>query len=127
MAAETSFDLGEKVNKFRLGEFPPICDNLAFRKEAFERYGMFDPRLGNAKDLFIMGEDCEFCNRLMKNKESVIYSEIRCELEKKGKIIGPNDLIISSIVLSYGGTLVTNNVKEFERIHNLKIVNWAEK
>ena len=61
------------------------------------------------------------------DKEAIIYSEIRSDLEKRGQIIGPNDLIISSIVLSYDGTLVTNNVKEFKRIHKLKIINWSEK
>ncbi len=53
------------------------------------------------------------------------YAEIRNEIEKKGQIIGPNDLLIASIVKFHEGILVTNNVKEFERIQGLKIVNWA--
>ncbi len=52
------------------------------------------------------------------------YSKIRSVLEKEGKIIGPNDLIIASIVQSNQGTLVTNNVKEFNRVKGLKVVNW---
>ncbi|MDF3821831.1 type II toxin-antitoxin system VapC family toxin [Leptospira sp. 96542] len=56
--------------------------------------------------------------------ESEIYSEIRSSLELKGLPIGPNDLIIASIVLNNNGILVTNNEKEFSRIQSLKIENW---
>jgi tRNA(fMet)-specific endonuclease VapC len=53
------------------------------------------------------------------------YSKIRSSLENKGNIIGSNDLIIASTVLSRGGTLVTNNTKEFERIEGLCIEDWS--
>ena len=53
------------------------------------------------------------------------YGEIRAELEKEGTPIGPNDLIIASIVRSNGGILVTNNVKEFSRVKGLQIQNWT--
>ncbi|MBM9545805.1 type II toxin-antitoxin system VapC family toxin [Leptospira sp. 201903074] len=56
--------------------------------------------------------------------ESEIYSEIRSNLELKGLSIGPNDLIIASIVLNNNGILVTNNQKEFSRIQSLKLENW---
>lgn len=56
---------------------------------------------------------------------SIFYSDIRYNLEKIGNIIGPNDLLIASTVISKNGTLVTNNVKEFKRVKDLKIENWA--
>jgi tRNA(fMet)-specific endonuclease VapC len=55
-----------------------------------------------------------------------IYGRTREYLEKKGIIIGPNDLIIASIVLSTNGILITKNIKEFMRIKELKIENWTE-
>jgi len=55
-----------------------------------------------------------------------IYGRTRQYLERKGIIIGPNDLIIASIVLSANGILVTKNIKEFSRIKELKIENWTE-
>ena len=55
-----------------------------------------------------------------------VYGATRRSLEKKGLIIGPNDLLIASIVLSENGILVTKNIKEFERIKELKIENWTE-
>ncbi|EMJ59666.1 MULTISPECIES: type II toxin-antitoxin system VapC family toxin [Leptospira] len=56
--------------------------------------------------------------------ESEIYAEVRSDLETQGIPIGPNDLLIASIVLSSNGILVTNNEKEFKRIPNLKIESW---
>lgn len=55
-----------------------------------------------------------------------VYAEIRGETEKKGEIVGPNDLLIASIVKFHNGVFVTNNVKEFERIKGLKIENWIK-
>lgn len=57
--------------------------------------------------------------------ESEIYSVIRSKLESKGLPIGPNDLIIASIVINNNGILVTNNEREFSRIQTLKIENWT--
>lgn len=59
------------------------------------------------------------------DKQSEIYGNIRADLEKKGKIIGPNNLLIASIVLSEDGILVTNNEKELKKVKELKIENWV--
>ncbi len=58
--------------------------------------------------------------------EAESYSMIRAKLEKEGRIIGPNDLLIAATVLENDGTLITNNVDEFKRVENLKIENWSE-
>lgn len=58
--------------------------------------------------------------------ESEIYAEIRAQLEKEGNIIGPNDLIIASVVMANNGILITNNEKEFKRVKNLRIENWLK-
>ena len=57
---------------------------------------------------------------------SEVYGKVRADLEAKGKIIGANDMIIAATVLSRGGILVTNNVKEFERVEGLQIENWSK-
>jgi len=57
---------------------------------------------------------------------SMAYAKIRTELEKEGKPIGPNDLLIASMVVSRGGILVTNNEKEFSRVPGLQVVNWVK-
>ena len=54
------------------------------------------------------------------------YGKIRADLEKKGTPIGLLDMMIAGHAQSLGYTVVTNNVKEFSRVSNLKIENWAE-
>ena len=54
------------------------------------------------------------------------YDDIRIQLEKYGKPIGPLDLLIAAHALSQNLTIVTNNVKEFKQIKNLKIENWIK-
>jgi tRNA(fMet)-specific endonuclease VapC len=54
-----------------------------------------------------------------------LYSKIRLDLERRGQIIGGNDLWIASHCLQLGLTLVTNNEREFRRIPNLAIENWT--
>lgn len=53
------------------------------------------------------------------------YGHIRAYLEKKGKIIGNNDLWIAAHCLTLNVTLVTNNVKEFQRVPKLRVENWV--
>lgn len=59
-------------------------------------------------------------------KASIAYGKIRSALESKGSPIGPLDNLIASHALSLNLTLVTNNVKEFQRVSDLKISNWVE-
>ncbi len=58
--------------------------------------------------------------------ETAAYSQIRANFEKKGLLIGPNDLIIAATVKANEGVLVTNNTREFERVAGLNIENWAK-
>ena len=53
------------------------------------------------------------------------YGRIRLHLQRKGQMIGNNDLWIVSHCLHLGLTLVTNNEREFKRIPNLSIENWT--
>jgi len=52
------------------------------------------------------------------------YARIRHDLEVKGTIIGPNDLLIAAHACAIGATLVTANVGEFKRVRGLKVENW---
>ncbi len=62
---------------------------------------------------------------VFNDRSTTYYAENRAKLEKKGNSIGPNDLIIASIVQSNDGILITNNKREFKRIKNLKLENWV--
>lgn len=52
------------------------------------------------------------------------YGEIRVSLESKGKTIGPLDMLIAAHALSLDLMIISNNIKEFARIPNLKCENW---
>ena len=54
------------------------------------------------------------------------YGEIRAELERKGIPIGPLDMMIAGHAKSLGYTVVTNNIKEFDRIDGLRLENWVD-
>jgi len=58
------------------------------------------------------------------SKAAAHYGQIRAQLEKQGMTIGVNDLHISGHARSEGLTLVTNNLREFERVEALRLENW---
>ena len=52
------------------------------------------------------------------------YAEIRTRLEQQGTPVGPNDLLIAAHALAQNVTLVSANLREFERVPDLQVVNW---
>jgi tRNA(fMet)-specific endonuclease VapC len=52
------------------------------------------------------------------------YGRLRTALEKQGRLIGPNDLLIASIALAHGATLITHNTEEFKRVPDLTLEDW---
>ena len=59
--------------------------------------------------------------------DAEVFGSIRDYLNKRGAPIGPYDLQIASQCLARELILVTNNIKEFERVPNLSIENWLVK
>ena len=53
------------------------------------------------------------------------YGRIRTGLKQRGEMIGGNDLLIAAHALSVNAILVTNNIREFDRIGDLTLENWA--
>ncbi|MBS3132978.1 type II toxin-antitoxin system VapC family toxin [Candidatus Woesearchaeota archaeon] len=54
--------------------------------------------------------------------DSIKFGEIKAGLKKKGSLIDDADIMIAAIVASYDFTLITRNVKDFQRINGLKIL-----
>ena len=54
------------------------------------------------------------------------YATVRSDLERKGQPIGERDLLIASIALAHGMTVVTNNIREFRRIPTLPVEDWSQ-
>ena len=53
-----------------------------------------------------------------------VYGRVRAQLAQQGALIGPNDLLIASIALANGATLVTHNTVEFQRVTGLLLEDW---
>lgn len=70
----------------------------------------------------------DFCSRLdvlpYGVKAAQHYGSIRATLERRGQPIGVNDLHIAAHARSEGLTLVSNNLREFERVEGLLTENW---
>lgn len=62
---------------------------------------------------------------VMTQETSQHYGEIRAHLQKQGTPIGNNDLWIAAHARAEDLTLVTNNVREFERVADLRVQNWV--
>lgn len=56
-----------------------------------------------------------------------IYAKEKVKLRKKGTMISDFDLLIGSTAISNKLIMVTENIKEFERISDIKIENWVER
>jgi len=54
------------------------------------------------------------------------YAQIRTFLKKQGTPIGANDLLIAAIARANNLTLVTHNIREFQRVPNLQLEDWEQ-
>ncbi|HAF80153.1 type II toxin-antitoxin system VapC family toxin [Brevundimonas aurantiaca] len=53
-----------------------------------------------------------------------LYGEVRAELQRSGRLIGANDLLIAAHALALDCILVTDNEREFSRVPGLRVENW---
>ena len=54
------------------------------------------------------------------------YAEIRADLKKRGAQLVAADLMIAAHARAMGAIVVTNNVKDFERVKGLAVENWTK-
>jgi tRNA(fMet)-specific endonuclease VapC len=59
------------------------------------------------------------------DQAAVHYALIRADLQKQGTMMEANDLFIAAHARCLGLTLVTNNTREFRRVRDLSLENWA--
>jgi tRNA(fMet)-specific endonuclease VapC len=52
------------------------------------------------------------------------YAALRADLAARGKLIGPNDMLIAATVRAHDLILVTHNTREFSRVFGLQIEDW---
>jgi tRNA(fMet)-specific endonuclease VapC len=106
-------------------------DGLAYEQVAISAITLAELSYGIAKsvkkaanrmklDYFVHQFDCLPFDAGIANA----YGEIRTRLVLQGTPIGPLDMLIATHALQLKATIVTNNVREFERVEGLAIENW---
>ena len=60
------------------------------------------------------------------NKAAYHFGQIRAALYRMGRPIGPYDMMIAGQASASSLRLVTNNVKEFERVAGLLLEDWSQ-
>lgn len=58
-------------------------------------------------------------------KAATHFGDIKARLSKQGAMIGENDIHIAAHARSEGLILVSNNLREFERVEGLRLENWV--
>jgi predicted nucleic acid-binding protein len=58
-------------------------------------------------------------------KASILFADLKYQKRQEGRPVQDFDLMIASICLANKLTLVTNNTKHFNRIKDLKVVDWS--
>ncbi len=54
------------------------------------------------------------------------FGVIRKDLQQRGNVIGPFDLLIAAHAIAEDAILVTNNTREFSRIPMLTLEDWLQ-
>lgn len=67
-----ALDMGDEIKPFKGKKFP-IGANMAFRRIAFENYGLFNINLGRRGADLEGGDEKEMIYRIKKGKESIVY------------------------------------------------------
>lgn len=55
-----------------------------------------------------------------------VFADLKTSLEQAGSPLAEPDLRIAAIALTHDLTLVTGNVRHFERVPELRVENWLE-
>jgi len=68
----------------------------------------------------------QFISLPFQDEAALLAGRIRAKLANAGMPIGSYDLQIAAIALANNLTLVTHNIREFERVEGLQIEDWEE-
>lgn len=55
------------------------------------------------------------------------HAQLWAELARRGEMIGPHDLWLAASCVAHGLTMVTANVREFERVPGLEVEQWRNR
>ncbi|WP_395314139.1 PIN domain-containing protein (plasmid) [Enterobacter hormaechei subsp. xiangfangensis] len=90
------------------------------------RFGATGPK-ASPRHVQLVDEFCARLDAILPWDRAAVdaTTEIRVALRMAGMPIGPNDTAIAGHAIAAGAVLVTNNVREFERVPDLKLEDWV--
>jgi tRNA(fMet)-specific endonuclease VapC len=109
----------EKLTTFQFHEIGLSSITVAELQYGVER-SFYRERNQNALAQFLLPFDIADFD----SAAALTYGQIRAELETRGTPIGALDTLIAAHALRLGVILVTNNLREFQRVSGLKVENW---
>jgi tRNA(fMet)-specific endonuclease VapC len=59
------------------------------------------------------------------DSDAIPYGKVKASLKREGILIGPIDLLLAAQAISRGLVFVTNNTREFARVPDIRLENWA--
>lgn len=119
--ADEAANLSRHFSQRERGE---VCMSVITYSEL--AYGVY--KGGHARNLRDLHKITELISiEPLPPEAGIEYGKIRSELESRGELIGPNDLLIAAHALTLGRILVTNNEREFKRVKDLQTENWARR
>jgi tRNA(fMet)-specific endonuclease VapC len=59
-------------------------------------------------------------------KAAAHFGQIRADVERLGKPVGPLDMLIGAHARAEGLIVVTNNAREFQRLPGVRVENWVD-
>jgi predicted nucleic acid-binding protein len=110
-----------KINNILAKHDKIIISNTVYYEIRRGLLSNFAPRKTVTFDQFCNVHEVDITDKETAEIAALVYSK----LKKKGKLIEDADLLIATSCLQNGYTLVTNNIKHFENIADLKIENWC--
>ena len=112
---------GQVADRIRAVGEANVCTSIIVAAEL--RFGAAkksSPRLSAQLELVISALDV----LPFEAPADAVYGDIRAQLERAGTLIGGNDLLIAAQAMAGGHTVVTDNLREFERVDGLPVANW---
>ena len=115
------FDLATKIEK--LGIENCAISEITLAELTFGAENSARPK----ENLAIIDQFVEFVTILPILDAIPLYAKEKTRLRKSGKMISDFDLLIGCTAIANNLIVVTENIREFERINGITIENWIER
>ncbi len=62
---------------------------------------------------------------MFDKKSAKLFGALKANMQKKGIVVADMDLMIASIAIANGETLISNNLGHFSKVELLDVVSWV--